>query len=188
MSYKRETKLKDLGKIEKVLAKNLSTAMIKAMRLAGTQSIPVLRARTLDAPPASANGKVGANDTGKLLKGWEIDFSQKEATVTVYNTQLHAAPAEEGVKASSGKIGAVGRDQIQGWMMRKGIKISNPNGNGFLSDKAAARFLTIAINRRKHMRFLKRKIVARAMNRIKGIFMARIMEARLRLAEQAMKR
>lgn len=94
-----------------------------------------------------------------------------DLTIMIFNKTQHAGYAEEGVPATSRKIGPLGRDLIESWMLRKGIVINDQKTGLALSSKKAAKLLVFAINKRAgQWRFHPRTMVKRSGERIQEIF------------------
>lgn len=181
--------MRDAGKIEKRLAQMWRGEMTKAMRKAASMCKQVLIARTADAPPAypdSPRSKPGAIDQGKIITNWEFLMDPGSLTVMVFNKTDHAGYAEAGVPANARKIGPLGRDLIESWMLRKGIVINDQKTGLALSSKRAAKLLVFSINRRnKQWRFHPRTMVLRSIPRIQEIFNREIAAQRQRMIEKA---
>lgn len=178
--------LKDAGKIEKVLVRDLKRSMNKALIVAANRAKPILWARQADAPPASLSprSRGNANDTGTMAKAWSIITSPGDMSIMIYNPMNYAGPVETGVAASSTKIGKLGEQLIEGWLLRKGIQIPYKSGR-VMSSHRAAKTIVYAMNRRKGKRLLRRSIAARARPQIKALFDRVINEARKKLIEDA---
>lgn len=163
---------KHAGMIEKSLAKHIKVAANKGLKVAARQSIAVLVARTVDAPPAAPESspfrKPGADDQHSVRGGWEIDPEPRNMQLVIFNRALHAKYVEQGVKGNTGKLGPLARDLIEQWVQRKGIVIVYQGRT--LTSKQAARQITRAINKRTGWRFKPRKIVERSQVRIREIF------------------
>lgn len=189
MTIRINVDMRDAGKIERRLAQMWRGEMSKAMRKAASMCKPVLIARTVDAPPAypeSPRSRPGAIDQGKIIKNWEFLFDPGSLSVMIFNKTDHAGYAEAGVPANSRKIGPLGRDLIESWMMRKGIIITDQKTGIALSSKKAAKLLVFSINRRdKQWRFHPRTMVLRSIPRIQEIFNREIAAQRQRMIEKA---
>ncbi len=174
MTIRINVHMNDVGKIERRIAKIWKGEMAKAMRRAATMCKPVLIANTLNAPPAypdSPRSTRGAVDQGNIIKNWEFLMDPGSLTVMIFNKAEHAGYAEAGVPANARKIGPLGRDLIESWMLRKGIVINDKKTGLALSSKKAAKLLVFAINRRdKQWRFHPRTMVQRSGYRIQEIF------------------
>jgi len=183
--------MNDAGKIEKRLAQMWKGEMTKAMRKAATMCKPVLQANTLNAPPAypdSPRSTKGAVDQGNIIKNWEFLIDPGSLTLMIFNKTDHAGYAEAGVPANARKIGPLGRDLIESWMLRKGIVINDQRTGMALSSKRAAKLLVFSINRRnKKWRFHPRTMVQRSGYRIQEIFDREIAAQRRRMIEKAAK-
>lgn len=179
--------LRNMGSIEKALAKGFRNSVLKAMKIAARQSIPVLSARVWDAPPASDSPlSVGpAHAFGTFLAGWEVDVNQADLTVSVYNKAVHAGWVEKGVRASKAKMGKFAVSNIQLWIERKGIKFSRKNGQP-LSSLRMAWIIVAAMNARTGWRLKPRRVAMRARPRIAEIFTARMREAVLKATAEAL--
>lgn len=165
--------MNDVGKIERRVAKIWKAEMAKAMRKAASMAKPVLIANTLNAPPASDStlSTRGAVDQGKIIKNWEFLMDPGSLTIMIFNKAEHAGPVEAGVPTNARKIGPLGQDLIESWMLRKGIVINDQKSGMPISSKKAAKMLVFAINRRAgQWRFNPRTMVQRSGERIQEIF------------------
>lgn len=189
MTIRINVDMRDAGKIEKRLAQMWRGEMSKAMRKAASMCKPVLIARTVDAPPAypdSPNSRPGAIDQGHIIKNWEFLFDPGSLKVMIFNKTDHAGYAEAGVTTGSRKIGPLGRDLIESWIIRKGIVITDKTTSTALSSERAAKLIVFAINRREgKWRFHPRTMVLRSIPRIQEIFNREIAAQRKRMIEKA---
>jgi hypothetical protein len=189
MTIRINVDMRDAGRIEKRLAQMWRGEMTKAMRKAASMCKPVLIARTADAPPAypeSPRSRPGAIDQGKIINNWEFLFDPGSLKVMIFNKTDHAGYAEVGVPANARKIGPLGRDMIESWMLRKGIVINDKDTSLPLSSKKAAKLLVFSINRRNQKwRFHPRTMVLRSVPRIMEIFNREIAAQRERMIEKA---
>ncbi len=189
MTIRINVHMNDVGKIEKRLAQMWRGEMTKAMRRAANMSKLVLIGNTLNAPPAypdSTRSTKGAVDQGGIIKIWEFLMDPGSLTIMIFNKTPHAGYAEAGVPANARKIGPLGRDLIESWMLRKGIVINDKKTGLALSSKKAAKLLVFAINRRdKQWRFHPRTMVQRSGMRIQEIFDREIAAQRQRMIEKA---
>lgn len=199
MAYKVEVPWRKLGYAEKRMGKELKKQLAKAMKTAARQCVPVLVARTMDAPPASdsARSKAGAYAYGRLVKGWNIDASEKDLLTTIYNTEDYAQFVEEGVKAkprgAAGKLlGAIKRlrggrssstksvgsvlTNLELWVNVK-LGLSGPPA------RRMAKRIWFAMRRRSGMMLKPRRIVRRATERIREIHQKRLAEALYKAAK-----
>lgn len=174
MTIRINIHMNDVGKIERRIAKIWKVDMAKAMQKAAKMCIPVLVANTENAPPAypdSTRSTRGAVDQGKILKNWEILMDPGSLTVMIFNKTEHAGYAEAGVPANARKIGPLGQDLIESWMLRKGIVVNDQKTGLALTSKKAAKLLVFAINRRAgQWRFHPRTMVQRSGYRVQEIF------------------
>ena len=173
MTIRINIHMNDVGKIERRVAKIWKAEMAKAMRKAASMCKPILMANTANAPPASDSPRstIGAVDQGGIIKNWEFLMDHGSLTVMIFNKTEHSGYAEEGVPANARKIGPLGQDLIESWMLRKGIVISDQKSGIPLSSKKAAKLLVFAINRREgQWRFKPRTMVKRSGERIQEIF------------------
>jgi len=173
MTIRINVHMNDVGKIERRIARIWRGEMAKAMQRAARMCKPVLVANTANAPPASDSPRStrGAVDQGNIIKNWEFLMDPGSLTVMIFNKAEHAGYAEAGVPANARKIGPLGRDLIESWMLRKGIVVNDKRTGFALSSKRAARLLVFAINKRdKQWRFNPRTMVQRSGERIQEIF------------------
>lgn len=186
MTTRVKVPLRNMGTIEKAMAKGLKNSIEKAMKTAARQCIPVLSARVADAPPASdsPHSKPGAIAFGTFLAGWEIDWNADDLSVAVYNKAVHAGWVEKGVRASKAKLGKTAVGNIEKWLIKKGIQFNDRNGKP-LSSRRMAWVIVASINQRKGWRFNPRKVGIRARDRIAEIFKARMREALVRATAEA---
>jgi hypothetical protein len=84
----------DLYRDTKRLDEATRAAIAKAQVKAAKESLALLRLRTLNTPPASPNGEVGAVASGKFLRGWRISYSGRQ--VILSNVARHAVFVEGG--------------------------------------------------------------------------------------------
>lgn len=200
MAYRVEVPWRRLGLAERNMSRQLRKEVGKAMKTAARQCVPVLVARTMDAPPASANGKAGAYAYGRLVKGWNIDTSEKDLLTTIFNTEDYAQFVEDGVKAkpmgTARRLTAAARSVMRRLIGRAGTK---PKAVGsFLTNlelwvnvkmglsgppaRRMAKRIMFAMKRRTGMMLLPRHIVRRAYPRIVEIHGKRLAEALYRAA------
>lgn len=188
------------GEYEKQLGKSLRTVLEKALKTAARQSIPVLIARTLDAPPASDSprSKIGAYASGKMAQGWVVDYAYGKKggswslEATIYNKELYMPFQNDGVKA----LGAAMRPRrtvrvmkkaknrmalqqmIELWIIQRGIV----SIYGESVPKLATRIIR-AMYRRKPWTLKPRTMIERASARTRQIFDLRVRDAFLKAAE-----
>lgn len=108
--------MKDLTAYEAKLGKAMFRHVVKALRFTAVKVRGYYKARTQDAPPASANGRSGAIASGTYFKGWKIENVKSGAVV--YNDAPHALYVELGRRP--GKPPPV--EAIIGWLRVKGIR------------------------------------------------------------------
>lgn len=189
MTYKITPDLKSLGKLEKAYAKTIKDEVMKAMKTAARQCIPVLSARTMDAPFASDSphnpAKGGAYATGALLAGWEIAPSYADMSVSIYNDVRHAGWVEMGVRGSKKMLGAAAYPNIEKWIQAKNINFTYKGKQ--ITTARMAIIIAKAINKRQGWRFKPRRIANRARPRVLEIFKARMREAVQRSMAKAVK-
>lgn len=164
-------------------ARGLKAAVMKSMQLAAKRVIPVLIARTNDAPPANPKGgPIGAYASGALARSWTVEVNPAGLSIVIRNSQNYSAAVDNGVKTKSARINASDPAVIQrfvSWMASRGIQVMTPNGKRLLSPEQGARKLIWGINKRQGTwRFMPRKIAIRAFPRIQDIFTKLIVEAR----------
>jgi len=186
VSTRVKVPLKNMGMIEKAMARGLKNSIERAMKTAARQCIPVLSARVADAPPASdsPHSKPGAIAFGTFLAGWEIDWSADDLSIAVYNKAVHAGWVDKGVRASKAKLGKTAVGNIEKWLIKKGIQFNDRNGKP-LSSRRMAWIIVASINYRKDWRFKPRRVGLRARDRIAEIFKARMREALARATAEA---
>jgi hypothetical protein len=177
-----------MGQIEAALSAKMREAIRKGMNTAARQSIPVLSARVWDAPPASnsPHSKGPAYASGAFLAGWEVGHQMNPISAWVFNKTAYAGFVDNGVKASTTKMGALAAKNLAIWVRQKGIKFTDKNGR-VLSDRQMAWLILRAMNKRRGWRLRPRKVGMRAVPRIKQIFRDRIREAMERAAREAAK-
>ena len=188
------------GEFEKQLGKALRPALEKAMKLAARQSLPVLIARTLDAPPASDSprSKVGAYATGKMAQGWVVDYASGKKggawslEASIYNKELYMPFQNDGVKALGAAMKPARtirvmkktknrmalQQMIELWIIQRGIV----SIYGDSVPKLAQRIIR-AMYRRKPWTLKPRTIIERARARTRQIFDLRVRDAFLKAAE-----
>lgn len=185
MTARFEIELKDAGKIERYMAKVWKQRFNKALEAAARKSRPVLWARQADAPPASDSprSRPNANDTGAMAKSWEVITDPGSLSVMIYNQRPYAGYVEEGVPATATRIGRLGQQLIESWLLRKGIIIYR--GMRQLSSAEAAKTIVFAMHMRDPWRLKPREIAKRAAPRVQQIFEAELIRARDKLIEEA---
>jgi len=105
----------DFAKYMERLGAGFYPAAIRGIRSGAMRAIPVLQRRTQDAPPASANGSVGAFNTGMYKASWRT--SNIDNGVSVSNIQPYAAVIEGGRRPSP--VSREGIKNLQVWAQRK---------------------------------------------------------------------
>lgn len=193
MSVRRDISLGRAGNLagsfEKQLGRSLRPTLVKAMKLAGKQSITVLVGRTRLAPKAYADSPLSRTDvyaSGKLMASWDVDheISHKggswELSATVFNHQLHTVFQDAGVAAKSARMGPLAVSMIERWIAQRGIVSLLGE-----SPRRLAKRIVMAMNRRKLWRIEPRTMIARSVVRVREIFYARIKEALTKAAGAA---
>ena len=177
------------GRYEAQLGRNLRPTLVRAMKLAGKQSIAVLVGRTRLAPKAYADSPMSRTDvyaSGKLMASWDVDYEigrsagNWELSANVFNHQLHTVFQDAGVAAKSARMGPLATSMIERWIAQRGIVSLLGE-----SPKRLAKRIVMAMNRRKLWRIEPRTMIARSVVRIREIFYARIKEALTKAAGAA---
>jgi len=170
--------LNRLGKLEAMLSRRLRDDARKAMEKAARQIIPVLIARTLDAPPASDSPRSvpGAYASQKMAQGWRTRPLPSVLKYEIYNEQPYAPYQNFGVLTNTAKIPMSAVDNFVVWMGQRGIVVLDERGAPMEITKGAKRII-LAMNRRTKWRIKPRRIVERARNRASTIFKDRLRDA-----------
>lgn len=123
---------KGLAKYDAKFVVEMKAAIHKANLKAAKKSLPLIRKATILAPPASDNGRVGAVDTRRLLRAWNVLV--EGGVVRIVNPTKYAVYVENGRQANSRPPPS---SALVGWVGRKlGIYGKKAQGVAFVIARA----------------------------------------------------
>ena len=105
---------KQFAQFQQRVTKDAKASLIKAMRLAALDAIPILQQATVNAPPASPGGNVGAVDTGGYRQAWRTRPIRNGVEIT--NLRTYADVIEEGRRPGAQMPNVT---DIERWARRK---------------------------------------------------------------------